>query len=139
MTWLDWVAYVSGTAFWLLLGWLRYIWVRTSRDMEEAMSTLKVELGEDVDIPEDQIPWTWLVPQDGITAPLHVPADMVGEALNMMQNETLPEKQKMAAEQWRFQTDAQGIRRAMWIAQHQPDIEMALLEWVAHLDLPDKE
>jgi len=84
--------------------------------------------------------WGWLMDasEDAKGQPMYIPLDVAEQAIDILNAETLEQAEEMEANQWRWMVDAWAIRNAMAIAQHEPDVEMALIQWIAQQPLPEK-
>ena len=108
------------------------------RDIEEDAVVYKLTL-DDADIPEDDVPWGWIMDMDGQGQPLNVPADLISEGIEVLNAETDEDKDAMREGQWSWHVDAMAIREMMTLAQQIPDLETAFFTWVANNSgIPDE-
>ena len=133
---LDWFLWLSAAAFSALVALLLVAWRAAQRATDRLLEDLRLELGVDEHDwnPDD---WTWLVDMaDPTGLPMYVPDDVADQALLVLATETMEELQSLKAQQWKWVVDAQAVRGIMYIAQQEPNIELALLTWVAQTSGP---
>ena len=122
---------------------LRKRWIK--RQVDQVIARLEAEAGRDIepdaviyklsmdeDISEDEMAWGWIMDMDGRGQPINVPADLIGEAIDILNAETDEEQEEMAEHQWSWHVDAMAIREMMTLAQQIPDLETAFFTWVAN-------
>lgn len=128
----EWFINASAIGFWVLFTILGLGAIITQREGRKIRKVIEAEIGKT--IPDSWNNWGWVVDEseEGIGQPMLVPPDMVKKAIKVLNEETLADQQKMRAEQWRWVVDPLAIRYAMLIAQETPDIEEALITWVAN-------
>lgn len=128
----SWFTTASAAGFWALLGLLGLGALKFRRDMHKALE-------EDGTWHTDD--WNWILDQrdDGIGMPLYVPSDLTQRAIEVLSQETLEQEQEMNDEQWLWTMNAMGVRSIIEIAHAEPNTELALLTWAAHVQPPDAE
>jgi len=130
MTVTDLAIYVSAAGFWLGLAALALL----KRSMDKTMEGILLELEEE---HGQRTAWGWLTANDGNGQPMRVPEDLVHRAVEVLGRETQEDRDRMEADQWMWNVTPMGIRHAMMIAQREPDIETALMQWAGTMGLPD--
>ncbi len=105
--------------------------IKIRRDTDAIIFRLQQE-ADDPDIPEDEVPWGWIMDMDGEGQPLNVPADLIAEAIEILDAETEEERDAMNEGQWSWHLDAMAIREVLSLGQAMPDLEQAFFTWVAN-------
>lgn len=128
MPWWQTALMVSGGVAWAIITLatlLAYLGHLTMKRFEVGVEDLDEEL------PYDPSNYTWVYTEQGTKPPIRVPNDLAPRAAELM-NRDSAEKFEEEIGQVIFTVPVSVIRAAMQIAREEPDIEVALLEWMSN-------